>query len=707
MLIVVPQLGAQAPFLAGETATAFVHEAALQQAASPGLNSTLSTNRAIDALKSQFRASLPLTGLRINGTVYMDDDEALSSLRSTEVVFVELVGSPHDGAASISTVATFSDRLGVKADAELSIGLTVFVTVVLALGALLLSHDTTELVVQPMERMISVARRILDNPLVPYDASAEEEATNSGGFETNRLVAVLLNVPRLLKVAFGHAGASALVAGLTQSGELDLASSGRLSDAVLLHVRFPSLACLSTVLRGSSGPVINGLMSMIHADGVAHSAAVLESRADSCLLVWELVERDVSDEEARATIRHYATPGGLLEGPEQLAVSKRRILRQRAVAAALSCGSHIIMRCKAFAAGGGRPRPGAATPLARASPDAALAAAAMMGRSFAPQAFCSLHTGRLCTAPVGSVHQVALVACGVAGEQARLASAAAARLGHPLVVTAQAFEAMGTRLRAELRPLLRIRPRRWGVRSVQETGGFGPGDTVPAPRSTSFGDTSAASSDGRRSSLQHALRPKASFRQLAGESFAHAGFGGSSRSSEQAVLSYLAPRPLGPTRLSSDTGEATGGREADASSPFGLLGLDADWDSGLHAAGLDRQPAQSADGDGISAGALGELPCEVIDWSVRGAVRDALLSGSRRERLKSVGRVASFSFLGWPAEAAAEVQEEPDVQAALRMGASAENDPALWAILRIHEELSGKERLECRSRGWVWLDVDA
>ena len=69
-----------------------------------------------------------------------------------------------------------------------SIGKTFFVMVVLTAGVMLFTNDSTTLVIEPIERMMSIVQKLAENPLestskkqIPIDSNKEAE---KAGYET-------------------------------------------------------------------------------------------------------------------------------------------------------------------------------------------------------------------------------------------------------------------------------------------------------------------------------------------------------------------------------------------------------------------------------------------------------------------------------------------------------------------------------------------
>ena len=94
-------------------------------------------------------------------------------------------------------------------------------------SSLIFVYDAELLVVEPLERMYNLVRRLADNPLdslnnfaVGYNYSAPDE------FETVILEKAFTKIGSLLQVGFGHAGASIIAKNMGR-GELKTLEPGK------------------------------------------------------------------------------------------------------------------------------------------------------------------------------------------------------------------------------------------------------------------------------------------------------------------------------------------------------------------------------------------------------------------------------------------------------------------------------------------------
>jgi hypothetical protein len=93
---------------------------------------------------------------------------------------------------SDGVTACFDLRADTRLEAGLNIAKTVFVCIVLALGAIFFTKDANDLVLIPIERMIDRVKRLAKNPLANFDEDdssvvdiykLEKQSSNSGGIK--------------------------------------------------------------------------------------------------------------------------------------------------------------------------------------------------------------------------------------------------------------------------------------------------------------------------------------------------------------------------------------------------------------------------------------------------------------------------------------------------------------------------------------------
>ena len=107
-----------------------------------------------------------LEGPNITSWYYNDDPDIVSKYRIEE----------YDEFTSGDYKAIYRNRVEAVANAYINIGRTIFICILLTIGALFFSRDAEILVLNPIERMIEKVKVIAKNPL----AAASGEIENAG-----------------------------------------------------------------------------------------------------------------------------------------------------------------------------------------------------------------------------------------------------------------------------------------------------------------------------------------------------------------------------------------------------------------------------------------------------------------------------------------------------------------------------------------------
>ena len=129
-------------------------------------------------------------GIRENAKVKSEDFDGYDLVKYDDSVYPPMV---------IKTVAIFNKTLYNYKLAYLQIILTVFVSVMLVIGSIVLNNDVEKLVLAPIDKMMNLVDTIAKDPLKPI-----QYTSNSGGqYETRLLETTIEKITGLLRVGFG------------------------------------------------------------------------------------------------------------------------------------------------------------------------------------------------------------------------------------------------------------------------------------------------------------------------------------------------------------------------------------------------------------------------------------------------------------------------------------------------------------------------
>ena len=132
----------------------------------------------------------------------------LDSLRTDEKLIT---------AASDEFIAILNIQDRTQLSAFLSIGRTLYVCVILLLGAWLITKDSNELLLRPIERMIDLVNSLAREPLKVKD----KKISKGEKMETKVLENALIKIASLLALGFGEAG-SEIIASIIMKNSKDM-----------------------------------------------------------------------------------------------------------------------------------------------------------------------------------------------------------------------------------------------------------------------------------------------------------------------------------------------------------------------------------------------------------------------------------------------------------------------------------------------------
>jgi len=217
----------------------------------------------------------------------------------------------------------FDLRPYVRADAMFNLLITLFVIVLLVVGALLFSHDANTLLLRPVEQMVERVEAIRANPLVAMnmsedEAKAEEAARELASCESRlvpgRLLASLSSCKRcsgrqtqqpmetailertiiklgtLLALGFGEAGANIIAQNISSSSSAGVNAMvpGTCVNTIIGVVRVRGFSVATEVLQSRINNFCNQIAEIVH--GICHEfhGGVNKNNGDGFLVIWRL-----------------------------------------------------------------------------------------------------------------------------------------------------------------------------------------------------------------------------------------------------------------------------------------------------------------------------------------------------------------------------------------------------------------------------------
>lgn len=194
----------------------------------------------------------------------------------------------------------------------LSIVRTIFICIVLGGASMIFSQDATELVLEPIEKMLEKIKNITENPLKAAQSEEEqayildkinkkhkvfvEEDTN----ETGLLLKIITKIGGLLAIGFGEAGSELIVKNMSNSGAINPMIPGKKVLAVFGFCDIRNFTDATEVLQEKVMVFVNEIAEIVHSRAIQFGGAANKNIGDAFLLVWRVNGKD-ADELAHLT----------------------------------------------------------------------------------------------------------------------------------------------------------------------------------------------------------------------------------------------------------------------------------------------------------------------------------------------------------------------------------------------------------------------
>ena len=226
---------------------------------------------------------------------------SLSEMRLEEAYFIV------DG----QTVAVFDIRYDTRLAAVLSICRTVFICIVLSLGAIYLTKDANTLVIEPIEKMIDKVRKIAKNPvglleedlLDVYDMENPKEVrpkwwqrlccirmSQPKELETSALESAILKIGALLAISFGEAGARVIGENISKGDSVNPMLEGKKVVAIFGFCDIRNFTDTTEVLQEAVMTFVNEIAHVVHHTVDHHLGNANKNIGDAFMIVWKFSE---------------------------------------------------------------------------------------------------------------------------------------------------------------------------------------------------------------------------------------------------------------------------------------------------------------------------------------------------------------------------------------------------------------------------------
>ena len=206
-------------------------------------------------------------------------------------------------------LAVFDLRQEIQLGAILNLCKTIFICIVLTMGALYFTKDANELVIHPIEKMIDKVKSISKNPLnaskptMPtiYDIQSESTGCcgmckgkkgDSADYETELLENTIVKIGVLLALGFGEAGSGIIATNMQKDGDVDLMLGGDKCVAIFGFCDIRNFTDTTEELLEDVMVFVNEIAKVVHGTVDKYQGSANKNIGDAFLLVWKFEKED-------------------------------------------------------------------------------------------------------------------------------------------------------------------------------------------------------------------------------------------------------------------------------------------------------------------------------------------------------------------------------------------------------------------------------
>lgn len=245
----------------------------------------------------------------------------LDNYRATEAELVKNVGCYSSSGvftanASCTTMAYFDNTPTTVHNAVMSILKTNFVMLVLGAAVMMFTRDAERLVIQPIERMVSLVSQLAADPLGAiqskqkmYDEVDVDDEGKDVNYETALLESTLSKIGALMQVGFGEAGAEIIAKNMQGGGEFDPMIPGKKVAAIFGFCDIRQFTDTTECLQEEVMVYVNKIGEIVHSCTHVYYGAANKNIGDAFLLAWKICDGDLNLDVRTPTKYHrHITP---------------------------------------------------------------------------------------------------------------------------------------------------------------------------------------------------------------------------------------------------------------------------------------------------------------------------------------------------------------------------------------------------------------
>ena len=194
--------------------------------------------------------------------------------------------------------AVINKKSNVVDNSYISISRTIFVCLILGIGALCFARDAHILVLRPIERMLTKVNNISKNPLASKYQKLIEKHDDSDGkeqdMETTFIENAIVKISTLLALGLGDAGAEIITSNIAKMGDLVCITPGSKRFGIFGFCDIRNFTDTTEALQEEVMIFVNNIAEIVHMIVDRFQGSANKNIGDAFLLVWKFRLEDSS-----------------------------------------------------------------------------------------------------------------------------------------------------------------------------------------------------------------------------------------------------------------------------------------------------------------------------------------------------------------------------------------------------------------------------
>ena len=252
-------------------------------------------NKYISFHKKDIRPLVYLSWKNQTDDYKWESDTKYNNLRYNEIYYY----------AKGDFVSIFDIRYDSKLTSLLNIFKTLFICVILTLGALFFTKDSEDLVIKPIEKMIEKVKKIAKNPLAASEIRTSHDEINDqtsktcfcftskakndvkAEYETKIIEDTIIKIGVLLALGFGEAGSAIIGLNVENNGNLEEMMTGSKVVGIFGFCDIRNFTDTTEELQEGVMMFVNEIAQVIHGVVGKYFGAANKNIGDAFLMVWK------------------------------------------------------------------------------------------------------------------------------------------------------------------------------------------------------------------------------------------------------------------------------------------------------------------------------------------------------------------------------------------------------------------------------------